>query len=77
MLCRMEGWVDSGDTAQVRKMRVDIETCSPLSAGQTVCDIHRRQSTLPENAFVALVCHWLSLMSVISCPSFRASNESP
>ena len=36
-------------------MRVDIETSSPLSAGQTVCDIWGR-SPLGPNATVALVC---------------------
>ena len=35
-------------------MRVDIETCSTLSAGQTVCDIWG-QSALAPNATVALV----------------------
>ena len=35
-------------------MRVDIETSSPLSAGQTVCDIWGR-SPLGPNATVALV----------------------
>ncbi len=50
-------------------MRVDIETCSTLSAGQTVCDIHRRQNALPENASVALVCHSLQSFEgkIIEC----------
>ena len=39
---------------QVKRMRVDIETCSTLSAGQTVCDIWG-QSPLVPNATVALV----------------------
>jgi len=33
-------------------MRVDIETASPLSAGQTVCDVWR-QSGRPANCRVA------------------------
>lgn len=37
---------------QFELMRVDIETCSSLSAGQTVCDIWG-QSTLPKNCRVA------------------------
>lgn len=37
---------------KVEKMRVDIETVSPLTAGQTVVDIYR-QSPLPANVFVA------------------------
>lgn len=41
-------------SAQVKQMRVDIETCSTLTAGQTVCDIWS-QSPLPKNACVALV----------------------
>ena len=39
---------------QVKAMRVDVETCSSLSAGQTVCDMWGR-SPLPKNATVALV----------------------
>ena len=35
-------------------MRVDIETCSSLSAGQIVCDVWG-QSPLPKNANVAVV----------------------
>ncbi|EIE23541.1 putative tRNA synthetase [Coccomyxa subellipsoidea C-169] len=53
----------------VRRMRVDIETCSTLSAGQTVCDIHRRQNALPENASVALTVDvekfWDSMIAAI------------
>lgn len=44
---------------QVEKMRVDIETVSPLTAGQTVCDIYH-MSHLPKNVAVAKVrmhCH--------------------
>ena len=39
---------------QVKAMHVDIETCSSLSAGQTVCDVWDR-SAQPKNATVALV----------------------
>lgn len=39
---------------QVKRMRVDVETCSPLSAGQTVCDVWSR-SPLGPNVTVALV----------------------
>ena len=39
---------------QVEKMRVDIETVSPLTAGQTVCDIYH-MSKLPKNVTVAKV----------------------
>ena len=39
---------------QVEKMRVDIETVSPLTAGQTVCDIYH-MSQLPKNVHVAKV----------------------
>ena len=48
---------------QVRKMRVDIETCSILSAGQTVCDMWS-QSQRPVNATVALV--WSSPIYLFS-----------
>ena len=40
---------------QVERMRVDVETCSPLSAGQTVCDVWH-QSGKPKNVTVAKVC---------------------
>jgi inosine-uridine nucleoside N-ribohydrolase len=43
-----------GGLQQVKDMRVDIETYSALSAGQTVCDIWG-QSNLPKNATVVLV----------------------
>jgi inosine-uridine nucleoside N-ribohydrolase len=36
----------------LRRMRVDVETCSPLSSGQTVCDVWG-QSPLPPNVTVA------------------------
>lgn len=38
---------------QFEHMRVDIETCSSLSAGQTVCDVWH-QSKLPKNCRVAM-----------------------
>jgi inosine-uridine nucleoside N-ribohydrolase len=38
---------------QVQPMRVDIETGSVLSAGQTVCDVWK-QSGKPPNCHVAL-----------------------
>jgi hypothetical protein len=38
---------------ECRRMRVDIETCSPLSYGQTVCDVWG-QSGRPANVNVAL-----------------------
>ena len=41
---------------QVELMRVDVETVSKLSAGQTVCDVWH-QSTKPKNVGVAQVAH--------------------
>lgn len=38
---------------QFELMRVDIETCSPLSPGQTVCDVWH-QSKQPKNCRVAM-----------------------
>ena len=38
---------------ELRHMRVDVETASPLSYGQTVCDV-RAQSAQPPNVHVAL-----------------------
>lgn len=39
---------------QTELMRVDVETVSELSAGQTVCDVWD-QSDKPKNAYVAQV----------------------
>lgn len=41
---------------QVELMRVDVETVSELSAGQTVCDVWH-QSSKPKNVRVAQVAH--------------------
>lgn len=41
-------------TLQVELMRVDVETVSELSAGQTVCDVWH-QSSKPKNVHVAQV----------------------
>ena len=38
----------------MERLRVDIETCSPLSAGQTVVDVWK-QSTRPKNCDVCMV----------------------
>ena len=46
---------------QGEKLRVDIETVSPLTAGQTVVDIYR-QSPLPANVFVAKVSEKLHML---------------
>ena len=39
---------------QVERLRVDVETCSPLSAGQTVVDVWH-QSLRPKNCTVCRV----------------------
>ncbi len=40
---------------EFRLMRVDVETASPLSYGQTVCDVYEFQkSTKPKNVHVCL-----------------------
>lgn len=61
---------------QVQPMRVDVECCSPLSAGQTVCDVWG-QSGLPPNCHVALRVDvggfWELLMDAID----RADKVSP
>ena len=51
-------------------MRVDIETCSTLSAGQTVCDIWG-QRTLAPNATVALVRRSIALPCQITANAFQ------
>lgn len=50
-------------------MRVDIETVSPLTAGQTVCDIYH-MSPLKENATVAKVTDfaWCPLVIIAQKP---------
>lgn len=62
---------------QVEKMRVDIETVSSLTAGQTVCDIWH-MSPLPANATVARVClallH-LTIMMPAQCSSGSISAQ--
>eukprot|EP00198_Chlamydomonas_reinhardtii_P002967 XP_001692303.1 predicted protein [Chlamydomonas reinhardtii] len=61
---------------ECRRMRVDVETCSPLSAGQTVCDMWG-QSPLPANANVALSvdvpAFWQLLLQAVA----RADAVSP
>ena len=57
-------------------MRVDIEVVSPLTAGQTVCDIYH-MSRLPKNAIVAKVSidnPFLITASQI-CPPFEAEDR--
>ncbi|KAG2425076.1 hypothetical protein HXX76_013985 [Chlamydomonas incerta] len=61
---------------ECRRMRVDIETSSALSAGQTVCDVWG-QSALPPNANVALSvdvpAFWQLLLEAVA----RADAASP
>ena len=59
---------------KVEKMRVDIETVSSLTAGQTVCDIWH-MSPLPANATVARVCLALLQASNQSCCLHSAQVE--
>ena len=56
---------------QVKAMRVDIETCSSLSAGQTVCDVWGH-SPLPKNANVALV-RWSAVTACLKMCIFSSS----
>ena len=44
----------AGAGAQVERLRVDVETCSSLSAGQTVVDVWH-QSAHPKNCTVCRV----------------------
>lgn len=61
---------------QVREMRVDIETCSSISAGQTVCDIWH-QSTRPKNCFVAMSMDVDAFWALILDALDRADAASP
>jgi hypothetical protein len=49
---RINGCLDDDSNLQFELMRVDVEVMSPLSAGQTVCDIWH-QSKRPKNCRVA------------------------
>jgi len=64
---------------QGRNMRVDIETNSILSRGQTICDFYGK-STKPMNCFVALSVHvdafWNEMVSAIEqADHFSPSNR--
>eukprot|EP00877_Chromochloris_zofingiensis_P007942 jgi/Chrzof1/3400/Cz12g23290.t1 len=61
---------------EVREMRVDIETCSSISAGQTVCDIWH-QSTRPKNCFVAMSMDVDAFWALILDALDRADAASP
>jgi hypothetical protein len=56
-------------------MRVDVETVSPLAAGQTVCDVWH-QSTLPKNCRVArsmdVPAFWRMLLAAIEAADAAA-----
>lgn len=53
-------------------MRVDVETVSQLSAGQTVCDVWH-QSSKPKNVGVAQVIQQPFVMSVVASLCMHAS----
>ena len=55
-LCDEDEITTSGFCLQTELMRVDIEVSSPLTAGQTICDIYH-WSKLPKNVHVAKVQH--------------------
>lgn len=58
------GWAEAFSICglvQVQHMRVDVETASSLTAGQTVCDVWG-QSPLPRNVHVATVSDMLQCM---------------
>lgn len=54
VMCPAWGAVRGWMLMQVELMRVDVETLSELSAGQTVCDVWH-QSSKPKNVGVAQV----------------------
>lgn len=57
---------------QVELMRVDVETVSQLSAGQTVCDVWH-QSSKPKNVGVAQVIQHPFGLSVLASICMHAS----
>eukprot|EP00742_Colponemidia_sp_Colp-10_P005247 GILJ01005605.1.p1 GENE.GILJ01005605.1~~GILJ01005605.1.p1 ORF type:complete len:335 (-),score=45.95 GILJ01005605.1:117-1028(-) len=69
-------YVARPDLFQTRFLRVDVETASPLSLGQTVCDIYG-QSKLPPNVHVAqrmdVTAFWELFMDALR----KANNQSP
>lgn len=60
---------------QFELMRVDIETVSPISPGQTVCDIWH-QSKLPKNCRVAksmdVECFWDLMLAAVDAADAAA-----
>lgn len=57
-------------------MRVDIENSSPLSLGQTVCDIWGH-SELPKNCFVALEMDTQRFWEIVIDAIDKADTRSP
>jgi inosine-uridine nucleoside N-ribohydrolase len=59
----------------LRRMRVDVETCSPLCAGQTVCDVWCH-SSLPPNVNVATAmdapAFWELMLAALDCADARS-----
>ncbi|CAL5224804.1 g7549 [Coccomyxa viridis] len=73
-------YVACPEAFKVKRMRVDIETSSPLSAGQTVCDIWGR-SPLGPNATVALEADvdsfWESMIAAVMKADMVSPLNSP
>ncbi|CAK0787850.1 hypothetical protein CVIRNUC_011072 [Coccomyxa viridis] len=69
-------YVACPEAFKVKRMRVDIETCSTLSAGQTVCDIWG-QSALAPNATVALEADISTFWEAMISALLKADMVSP
>ncbi|KAK9808375.1 hypothetical protein WJX73_008616 [Symbiochloris irregularis] len=68
-------YVARPDIFQVQHMRVDVETSSSLTAGQTVCDVWG-QSPLPPNVHVAKVMDVASFWAMMKESIQTASQQS-
>lgn len=58
------------------RVRIDVETCSPLSAGQTVVDA-RSQTGRPANAFLATDVDWPAFWGALAAAIAAADEVSP
>ncbi|GIL61686.1 hypothetical protein Vafri_15974 [Volvox africanus] len=69
-------WMIRPSMFECRRMRVDVETCSSLSYGQTVCDIWG-QSSRPANVNVALKVDVEGFWELLLAAVARADAVSP
>jgi inosine-uridine nucleoside N-ribohydrolase len=62
---------------ETRRMRVDVECASPLSAGQTVCDVWAQRAGVAANVTVALSMDTGGFWDLMLAALARADGASP